>query len=887
MLGIMKAGGAYVPLDPDFPKSRLELMLADARPKVLVCHERLLERLPPVDAEVLCLDRDAERLVQASDRDPGTPPDPAHPVYVIYTSGSTGKPKGVVILHRALMNFLLSMAEETGFSQADVMGAVTTLSFDISKLELLLPLLYGARVVVATREEGRDANRLQDLLQRHKVTVLQATPATWRLLIAAGWRNPERLRVLCGGEALGQDLAAALLERTDTLWNVYGPTETTVWSAIHRVENADHPVPLGHPLANTQLYILDDRLEPAPLGVPGELFIGGAGLAKGYLNQPELTAEKFVPNPFAASPGARMYRTGDLCRRQADGRIEFLGRRDHQVKVRGFRIELGDIETALAGAPGVRQAAVTTWTGPDGLAMLAGYVVPEPDRTPDLEAIKAHLRAQLPGYMVPGVLTPLDTLPLTPNNKVDRRALPSPQSLHAQTARDYVAPRSDIEHAMAAAWGAVLGLERVGIRDNFFDLGGHSLMIVQLLARLRADCGVEVSVVDLYRHATIEALAAHLERQTPGAAPATDAPSVRVNGGSRHPCYTVRRYRAEDKEAALALLEYIWGPEQGANARALWDWKYLQNPDAPSDGPHIDILEHAGTVVGMDGGLCARLKVGTDVLPTVWSTDAVVHPEHRAATSMLVEFAMAHARGLRLGMPNAEAYAIGKPLGLMEDVLRFTDLKAFTDLGRLLRAEGRPGWAAALAGGGYGLADATLQRLHGTTNPAPSLAITEIHSADARFDAFWNATAGDYDRIIVRDAAFLNWRFFQCPTRNHTVYAAERNGQLAGYLVTRDYMKHNDKRGMIVDALVRRTDSTTLVALAARALRDARARGLSLVTFPLAPHQTGFIAALRRAGFRFHKPGVRVVRLQGPLTDRLSPDGAWHLTAADSDMDLA
>ena len=513
VLAVMKAGGAYVPLDPEFPKQRLELMIEDSRLSVLVTDSSLLDDLPQLDGKVVCVDRDAQRIEAEPTGDPHPMARPDNAVYVIYTSGSTGRPKGVVITHRSLLNFLLSMSEETSFCSHDVMVAVTTLSFDISKLEILLPLLKGARTVIATREETRDALLLQRVLRDSNVTLMQATPATWKMLVSSGWENPERIKTLCGGEALTQDLARSLLGITDSLWNVYGPTETTIWSTIHRVDAADRlVVPLGHPLANTQLYILDQRLKPVPIGVPGELLIGGTGLAREYLHRPDLTAERFIRDPFSSEGDARMYRTGDLVRRLPDGRVEFLGRRDHQVKIRGFRIELGEIEAALNEQDEIRQTVVIVREDRPGEKVLAGYLVLEPQQTVEVSVLRDRLKARLPDYMIPGVFIVLEDLPRTPNNKIDRKALPTPDRDRAGPTEHYTAPCNAMEKELSAIWADVLNVDRVGVNDNFFELGGHSLLLVRIQAKVQQLCGNKLSVVDLFQYPTVAGLARFLER---------------------------------------------------------------------------------------------------------------------------------------------------------------------------------------------------------------------------------------------------------------------------------------------------------------------------------------------------------------------------------------
>jgi amino acid adenylation domain-containing protein len=387
LLGILKAGGAYVPLDPAYPPARLAFMLDDSQAPVLLTHQCLLAGLPAHQAQVVCLDADWGAIAQEPEENParGTAADPL--AYVIYTSGSTGQPKGVQIPHRAVVNFLESMRQQPGLREHDVLLAVTTLSFDIAALEVFLPLIVGARVVLASRAVATDGRQLLQTLADSQATVMQATPATWRLLLEAGWAGSPQLTVLCGGEALPRELAQPLLARAAAVWNLYGPTETTIWSAVAQVAPGDGPVPIGRPIANTQVYLLDPHLQPVPIGVPGELYIGGHGVARGYLNRPELTAERFIVDPFRDEPQARLYKTGDLARYRPDGTLEFLGRLDQQVKLRGFRIELEEIETVLSQYPEVRQAVVLVREDLPGDPRLVAYVVPH---LPDQESRKTE-----------------------------------------------------------------------------------------------------------------------------------------------------------------------------------------------------------------------------------------------------------------------------------------------------------------------------------------------------------------------------------------------------------------------------------------------------------------------------------------------------------------
>jgi amino acid adenylation domain-containing protein/non-ribosomal peptide synthase protein (TIGR01720 family) len=510
VLAVLKAGGAYVPLDPEYPRERLAYMLEDSRVPVLLTHEKLLDRLPEGPAHVLAVDCDAAIAEIAAESsaplDGGA--EPGNLAYVIYTSGSTGRPKGVQIPHAPVVNFLLSMARRPGLAAGDVLLAVTTLSFDIAGLELYLPLAAGARVVLASRETAQAGEQLAELVERRGITAMQATPATWRLLLGAGWTGRRDLKILCGGEALPRDLASQILGACGSLWNVYGPTEATIWSTLDEVR-PEGPVSIGRPLENTQIYLLSRRLDPVPVGVPGELLIGGAGLMRGYRGRPDLTAEKLIPHPFAGlagEPGARLYRTGDLARYLPDGRLEFLGRIDQQVKVRGFRIELGDIEAALGQHPGVAQAVVTAWEETPGNKKLAAYLVTAPGaEKPEVPGLKAHLKEKLPEYMIPALYTFLDALPLTPNGKVDRRALPPPDKSSA--ARQYVAPRNDKETFFCGLWQELLGLEKVGADDDFFDLGGDSLLVIRVVTRANK-AGMGITTRQVFQHRTVAELSA-------------------------------------------------------------------------------------------------------------------------------------------------------------------------------------------------------------------------------------------------------------------------------------------------------------------------------------------------------------------------------------------
>ena len=513
LLGILKAGGAYVPLDPDFPRERVTYMLEHSDVSAVLSEQRLKIQLPDNKAQIICLDSDWKDISRKSKENPVNKNLPDNLAYVIYTSGSTGKPKGVEISHRAAVNFLDSMRREPGFTKQDVLLAVTTLCFDISVLELFLPLSVGAKVVIANRDVALDGRQLIEVLRTSEVTVMQATPATWRLLIASDWKGSGSLKVLCGGEPMPTDLAHELIGRSASAWNMYGPTETTVWSTCYHLTDLEAPILIGRPIANTQIYILDRRMQVLPVGVPGEIYIGGAGLARGYLKQPEMTAERFVPHPFSKDPSARLYKTGDLGRYLRDGNIEYLCRIDNQVKVRGFRIELGEIEAILMQHAELREVAVAAREDTHGNATLVAYVVPGEGKKPTVESLRTFLQAKLPHYMVPATFVTLKALPLTPNGKVDRKALPEPPKTRPEMEQAYVFPSTACERSLTDIWCQVLGLNQIGVYDNFFDLGGNSLLAVQVIERVKQTLENDISVIKLFQYPTIRLFAKHLNRK--------------------------------------------------------------------------------------------------------------------------------------------------------------------------------------------------------------------------------------------------------------------------------------------------------------------------------------------------------------------------------------
>ena len=507
LLGILKAGGAYLPLDPAFPSERIEFMLEDAQIPVLITQQHLTAQLPNHTARVVCLDTESKTLSLQSETNLLPTAHSDNLAYVIYTSGSTGRPKGVQIIHSAVVNFLLSMREQPGLRAEDTLLAVTTLSFDIAALELFLPLVVGARVVIASQEIVADGTALMEILTRKHITVMQATPVTWRILLTAGWQGNHSLKIICGGEALPPDLAQKLLPKAASLWNIYGPTETTIWSSTCEIEPGEKTITIGRPIANTQMYLLDAHLQPVPIGVSGELYIGGDGLARGYLNRPELTAERFIPHPFSSNSGDRLYKTGDLARYRSDGTIEHLGRLDFQVKIRGYRIELGEIEAVLNQHPAVQQAVVVAREDVPGDKRLVAYLVMKKGLDTTVEDLKHHVTKQVPAYMVPSVFMILDAMPLTPNGKVDRGAFPVPESSRYSSNDSFVVPTLPLHGQLVQIWEELLDARPIGTRDNFFDLGGHSLLAARLVNRIEQDWGKKIPLNTLLADATIERLA--------------------------------------------------------------------------------------------------------------------------------------------------------------------------------------------------------------------------------------------------------------------------------------------------------------------------------------------------------------------------------------------
>jgi amino acid adenylation domain-containing protein len=512
VLGVLKTGGPYVPLDPRYPPERLAFIVRDAGARVVVTEEALAARLTVAGARLVCLDSDAAAIATQPVTSPRVPVDPDNLAYAVYTSGSTGTPKGVQMPHRALANFALYELERPGLGPGTVSAAIFSLAFDASVAEIFPPLLAGGTVVVATYDDTVDGGRLAALVARHGVNLLLATPTTWRMVLAAGGVGERRLIALCGAEATTADIYDALASGHDSAWNLYGPTETTVWATADRMRR-NAPVSLGQPGANTTVHLVDEDFQEVPVGVFGELCIGGAGLARGYLGRPGMTAERFVANPFADWRGQRLYRTGDLARWRPDGSIEFGGRRDHQVKLRGHRIELGEVEAGLCAHPAVRQAVAALRPSDAGEPRLVAWVVARAGAAPTGPQLARFLRDTLPEYMVPSAFVFLDKLSKTASDKVDRLRLPPPERERPALDVAYLAPRTPLEEEVATIAARYLGLDQVGVHDDFFELGGHSLLAAKLVAELRERYQVELVLQKLFLLPTIEHLASQIEEE--------------------------------------------------------------------------------------------------------------------------------------------------------------------------------------------------------------------------------------------------------------------------------------------------------------------------------------------------------------------------------------
>ena len=498
LYGIMKAGAGYVPLDPAYPSDRLQYMCDHSGLKMIVTEEELVARVAEFEKLQIAIDDADLKIESLSSESVECDAKPADVCYVIYTSGSTGKPKGVQVPHGSVVNFLHSMKQTPGFTGTDSVLAITTLSFDIAVLELYLPTISGGKVVVLDSLTAADGMRLAAQLDEHDISLLQATPATWRMMIEAGWNGKRDLKVLCGGEPMPNDLVGPLLDRCGELWNMYGPTETTVWSAAFQITDADAPILIGKPIGNTQIYILDAAGNEVPIGCEGEVYIGGAGVTLGYRNQPEMTRERFIKNryrnPFAEYVSDKIYKTGDLAKYRFDGNIEFLRRNDKQVKVRGFRIELGEIEKTIKSHSAVGQCVVVVREDTPGDARLAAYVVNKQGQTAATAELRDHLRQSLPYYMVPQHFVTLDAMPQTNNGKIDYKALPVPHGETEDAAGNSgdAVPTTAAEKYLAGVWEEVLEIDGLYLNDTFFDIGGHSLLVMKVITSVHEKTGVKL-----------------------------------------------------------------------------------------------------------------------------------------------------------------------------------------------------------------------------------------------------------------------------------------------------------------------------------------------------------------------------------------------------------
>ncbi|MCB0013838.1 MAG: amino acid adenylation domain-containing protein, partial [Anaerolineales bacterium] len=533
LLGVLKAGAAYLPLDPKYPEDRLTYMLTDAQVQLVLTEAALIDKLPLAELPALALDRDWAEVADRPVTDPPNPATPENLTYIIYTSGSTGLPKGVAIRHRGLVNHGTGVGRVYELSPADNVLQFAALSFDVAAEEIFATWLASATVVFRDETVLASFTALHELIEAHELSVLNLPAAYWSEWVGHLSRSEEQtlpasLRLVIAGS---EKVPADKLARWQTLvgdrvrWlNGYGPTEVTITSSLYEPLGAERlpgaSVPIGRPIQNLQFYMLDELLAPVPIGIPGELHIGGDGLARGYLGRPELTAEKFIPDPFSNQPGARLYKSGDLARFLPDGNIEFMGRIDFQVKVRGFRIELGEIEAALTTNAAIDEAVVQVWPDPAGNNQLVAYYVTSPgQRDPGAETLRGNLAARLPEYMVPVAFQKLDTLPMTPSGKINRRALPKVDLSSAQRKTEYVAPRTALEKKLVQSWETILATSPIGINDSFFDVGGNSLLSIRLFAEVEALTGRKIQLATLFQAPTIAQLSALLDGATADDAP--------------------------------------------------------------------------------------------------------------------------------------------------------------------------------------------------------------------------------------------------------------------------------------------------------------------------------------------------------------------------------
>ncbi|MBA3829831.1 MAG: amino acid adenylation domain-containing protein [Taibaiella sp.] len=548
LVGILKAGAAYLPIDPEYPKARIDFMLSDSAAKLVITSLKYTGNYSN-DIEELCIDEIQHELSRFSKDNVRTPMDGSSLAYILYTSGSTGMPKGVLIEHHSLVNFLLSMQKKPGITDKDKLLAITTISFDIAGLELFLPLISGAEIVLADTETAKDGRLLLEVLKKEKITILQATPSTWQMILNSKWSGKLPVKALCGGEALTRALADKLIARSSSLWNMYGPTETTIWSCIKEIKAKDGVITIGHPIDNTQVYILDDNKKELRPGITGNIYIGGDGVARGYHNRPELMEDRFIPDTFGADPSKHLYCTGDMGRVLQNGEIQFAGRKDHQVKLRGYRIELGEIENTLERITVIKQAVAVVHD-----ERIIAYIITDTksSRTPSndneitesspehIHEWRAQLKQHLPAYMLPNTFIDMQAFPLTPNGKIDRAALPKPSAGTRQKRTEYSPPRNTMEKLLVDIWQDVLDIDKIGIHDDFFELGGHSQIGMLAMAKLEQETGKRLPLVSLFEATTIEKLAQLAN---------TDESTIRWNSlvpikatGNKLPIYIVHGY---------------------------------------------------------------------------------------------------------------------------------------------------------------------------------------------------------------------------------------------------------------------------------------------------------------------------------------------------------
>ncbi|MBE7384648.1 MAG: amino acid adenylation domain-containing protein [Leptolyngbya sp. SIO1E4] len=556
ILGILKAGGAYLPLDTALPQESLVLRLQDAQISVLLTQQALMEKLPqdldPINlGQIVCLDTDSAIIDQESSENPTSEVSSGDLAYVLFTSGSTGKPKGVAIEHRSLLNYVDGILARLDLLPGSRFATFSTFAADLGNTAIFPALCTGGCLHVVSQTQLADPRALANYFQRHPIDCLKIVPSHLAALLTSAEMQSilPRQRLILGGEAANWHLIEQIQRQQPTcrIINHYGPTETTVGVLTYQVDDQSQrhisqTVPLGRPLANTQVYVLDSQLKPLPIGVPGELYIGGAGLARGYLNRPELTEKQFITNPFTNEPRARLYRTGDRVRYLPDGNLEFLGRTDNQVKIRGFRIELGEIEALLDQHPGVQQSVVSVWEE-QGNKRLVAYVVPNKQQPPSVSDLRNFLGGKRPDYMVPGSFIFLNILPLKSNGKVDRSSLPVPHQTRPELAATFVAPRNELEQTLADIWQSLLQVEKVGINDNFFELGGHSLLIVQVHSKLQIAFKQDVSITDLFKYPTISALSDYLSQQK--GEPSSSLETVQIQAEAR---LNSRRKRSQTRQ---------------------------------------------------------------------------------------------------------------------------------------------------------------------------------------------------------------------------------------------------------------------------------------------------------------------------------------------------